>query len=50
MEKRNPDLVPGARVYYHADLPGQLLWQIAGRKRVWLYPGGAPFLTERHLV
>jgi hypothetical protein len=40
---------PGAQVYYHADLPGQLLWQIAGRKRVWLYPSGAPFLTERHL-
>lgn len=40
---------PGAQVYYHADLPGQLLWQIAGSKRVWLYPSGAPFLTERHL-
>ena len=40
---------PGAQVYYHADLPGQLLWQIAGRKRVWLYPNGAPFLTARHL-
>jgi len=40
---------PGAQVYYHADLPGQLLWQIAGSKRVWLYPNGAPFLTERHL-
>jgi hypothetical protein len=40
---------PGAQVYYHADLPGQLLWQIAGRKRLWLYPAGAPFLTERHL-
>ncbi len=25
---------PSAQVYYHADLPGQLLWQIAGRKRV----------------
>ncbi|MES2473762.1 MAG: cupin-like domain-containing protein [Pseudomonadota bacterium] len=40
---------PGAQVYYHADLPGQLLWQIAGRKRLWLYPTGAPFLTDRHL-
>ncbi len=40
---------PGAQVYYHADLPGQLLWQIAGKKRVWLYPNGAPFLTQRHL-
>lgn len=40
---------PSAQVYYHADLPGQLLWQIAGRKRVFVYPGGAPFLTERDL-
>jgi hypothetical protein len=40
---------PSAQVYYHADLPGQLLWQIAGRKRVWVYPTGAPFLTERDL-
>jgi hypothetical protein len=40
---------PGAQVYYHADLPGQLLWQIAGRKRVFVYPSGAPFLTRRDL-
>jgi hypothetical protein len=40
---------PSAQVYYHADLPGQLLWQIAGRKRVWVYPTGAPFLTDRDL-
>lgn len=40
---------PSAQVYYHADLPGQLLWQIAGRKRVWVYPTGAPFLTKRDL-
>ena len=40
---------PAAQVYYHADLPGQLLWQIAGRKRVWLYPADAPFITQRHL-
>lgn len=40
---------PSAQVYYHADLPGQLLWQIAGRKRVFVYPSGAPFLTGRDL-
>ena len=40
---------PGAQVYYHADLPNQLLWQIAGRKRVWLYPNNPPFITPHHL-
>ena len=29
---------PDAQVYYHADLPGQSLIQIAGRKRVYVYP------------
>ena len=29
---------PDAQVYYHADLPGQGLIQIAGRKRVYVYP------------
>jgi hypothetical protein len=40
---------PGAQVYYHADLPNQLLWQIAGKKRLWLYPACPPFITDRHL-
>lgn len=40
---------PSAQVYYHADLPGQHLWQIIGRKRVHVYPNTAPFLTPRHL-
>lgn len=40
---------PGAQVYYHADLPGQALWQIIGKKRVWVYPATPPFLTPRHL-
>jgi len=40
---------PGAQVYYHADLPGQMLWQIAGRKRVFLYPNSAPFVTPEQL-
>ncbi len=35
---------PGAQVYYHADIPGQALWQIAGRKRIYIYPNTAPFL------
>lgn len=35
-----------AQVYYHADLPGQSLYQIRGEKRVYLYPNTAPFLPE----
>jgi len=37
---------PGAQVYYHADLPGQSLYQIRGEKRVYVYPNTAPFLPE----
>lgn len=40
---------PGAEVYYHADLPGQALVQIAGKKRVHVYPSEAPFVTARDL-
>ncbi|MGB3865645.1 MAG: cupin-like domain-containing protein, partial [Xanthobacteraceae bacterium] len=40
---------PNAQVYYHADLPGQSLIQIAGRKRVYLYPNTPPFLRPEHL-
>lgn len=37
---------PRAQVYYHADLPGQSLWQIRGQKRVFVYPNTPPFLPE----
>lgn len=40
---------PKAQVYYHCDLPGQSLWQIHGRKRVYVYPNAAPFLTPQQL-
>ena len=40
---------PSAQVYYHADLPGQMLWQIAGKKRVFLYLNSPPFITARDL-
>jgi hypothetical protein len=40
---------PDAQVYYHADLPGQSLVQISGRKRVWVYPNSAPFITAENL-
>jgi hypothetical protein len=40
---------PRAQVHYHCDLPGQLLWQIHGRKRVWVYPAAAPCLQPEWL-
>jgi hypothetical protein len=40
---------PGARVYYHADMPGQALAQIRGSKRVYVYPATKPFLTPEGL-
>lgn len=40
---------PNAQVYYHMDLPGQSLWQLHGRKRVFVYPAKAPFLTPEQL-
>jgi hypothetical protein len=36
---------PGAKVFYHCDVPGQALWQIRGRKRIWIYPATEPFLS-----
>lgn len=40
---------PNAQVYYHCDLPGQMLFQISGRKRVYVYPAKKPFLTAEDL-
>jgi hypothetical protein len=40
---------PGAQVYYHADLPGQGLLQLHGRKRIYIYPPRLPFLSEQGL-
>jgi hypothetical protein len=40
---------PGVQVYYHADAPGQMLWQIRGTKRVYLYPAKPPFLPQDRL-
>lgn len=40
---------PNAQVYFHADLPGQHLWQIAGRKHVHVYPCSPPFITPQNL-
>jgi hypothetical protein len=37
---------PNVQVYYHCDVPGQMLWQMRGTKRVFVYPNKAPFLTQ----
>ncbi len=37
---------PNVQVYYHADIPGQTLWQVRGTKRVYIYPNKAPFLPQ----
>ena len=29
---------PKVQVYYHCDVPGQMLWQMRGTKRVFVYP------------
>jgi hypothetical protein len=40
---------PNAKAHYHADLPGQALWQIMGRKRVYIYPAEEPYLPQEEL-
>ena len=40
---------PRAQVYYHSDSPGQMLFQISGRKRVYVYPPKKPFITAEDL-
>ena len=40
---------PQVQVFYHADIPGQSLWQIHGEKRVYIYPNIEPFLQQRDL-
>lgn len=40
---------PGAQVFYHADVPDQSLWQIRGKKRIYIYPPHPPFLKAPDL-
>ncbi|MEM8813494.1 MAG: hypothetical protein AAGF59_12815 [Pseudomonadota bacterium] len=40
---------PLLKVKYHFDVPGQTLWQIRGRKRVYVYPASPPFLKQQSL-
>ena len=40
---------PNAQVFYHADVPGQSLWQLRGRKRIYIYPPEQPFLRPKEI-
>jgi hypothetical protein len=40
---------PRSQVHYHADLPGQALLQIAGRKCLYIYPAEEPFISHEQL-
>ncbi|TPW26311.1 cupin domain-containing protein [Pararhizobium mangrovi] len=40
---------PNAKVYYHADIQGQSLWQIEGQKSVFLYPRSSVFMDDRNI-
>ena len=40
---------PNTRVDYHADLPGQSLWQVRGEKTVYVYPSAPPYISEQQL-
>jgi hypothetical protein len=40
---------PNVQVYYHCDVPGQMLWQLRGNKRIYIYPNKPPFLEQADL-
>lgn len=40
---------PNAKVYYHADIQGQSLWQISGSKTVFVYPTTEMFAPSRSI-
>ncbi len=40
---------PNAKVFYHFDVAGQGLWQLRGRKRIWIYPATEPFLGAKNV-
>ena len=40
---------PLVQVYYHCDIPGQALWQLEGEKRLYVYPTGEPYMSQRAL-
>jgi len=38
-----------AQVFYHLDVPLVSLWQLRGRKRVWVYPVADPYVSAEAL-
>lgn len=40
---------PRAQVLYHFDSPLVMLWQLRGKKRVWVYPPSAPYLKREQV-
>ena len=50
--KRNLGILissPNAKVYYHADIQGQTLWQIEGSKSVFLFPRSDTFISPKSI-
>jgi hypothetical protein len=40
---------PGAHVFYHLDVLPVTLWQLRGRKTMWVYPTAAPYVSDEQL-
>lgn len=40
---------PNAQVFYHLDVSLVTLWQIRGRKRMWMYPVQEPYVGQEDL-
>lgn len=40
---------PLAHVSYHLDVASVTLWQVRGRKRMWVYPRCAPYVADEQL-
>jgi len=40
---------PGARVFYHLDVPRVMLFHLRGHKKVWVYPRTEPFVEAHGL-
>jgi hypothetical protein len=40
---------PKAQVFYHLDVLPVTLWQLRGRKTMWVYPVASPFVSDEQL-
>lgn len=50
--KRNMTVLissPKVQVFYHADIQGQCLWQVRGKKRVYIYPATDNFVSPQNI-